>query len=376
MPKKLYEGILKFKKIFEDKKALFAALSKGQFPDVLFITCSDSRVVPALFTHSDVGELFVIRNAGNIIAPYTPAIPSAEAATIEFALKHLTISDIIVCGHALCGAMKGLRTPGLEKELPNTAAWLRHAKPALEHVRSHHPELEKDPDQELIHLIQANVLQQMEHLKTHSSVAERLATGKVKLHGWYYDFVKGDIYTYNAAKKTFITIEEAIEELSLTLLNTIVHQTALAYLRGLVPFRTAHDYALVNHFTEDTAVTALWPLIIDSVRSELIKEVGNLYRAEDDSLKPTFEILLNKGALTQISITDDLRQTLKYAPFNRINKNRLFSCSNQHSVAPQEPSPLHHSLISAIILWLNDLIEKLKSLLCGNANTTSTFSVH
>src|SRR5689334_15809030 len=126
--KKLLDGIHRFQSgVFGAQKELFTRLSKGQDPDALFITCSDSRINPNLITQTQPGDLFILRNAGNIIPPFGAA-NGGEGATIEFAIAGLGVKDIIVCGHSLCGAVKGLLNLESIKKLPSVVSWLSHAE--------------------------------------------------------------------------------------------------------------------------------------------------------------------------------------------------------------------------------------------------------
>ena len=124
----ILQGLHHFRSgVFENQKELFTQLVKGQNPLVLFISCSDSRVMPALMTQSGPGELFELRNAGNMVPPHG-ASNGGEAATIEFAVKGLGVRDIVVCGHTHCGAMKGLLDPAATASMPLVRSWLGHAE--------------------------------------------------------------------------------------------------------------------------------------------------------------------------------------------------------------------------------------------------------
>ena len=114
-------------KVFPSQRSHFERLADGQSPSTLFITCSDSRIVPHLFTQTEPGELFVLRNAGNLVPPYT-AEHSGEAATIEYAVQVLKVQDIVVCGHSHCGAITGVLRPELLEDLPAVEKWLVHAE--------------------------------------------------------------------------------------------------------------------------------------------------------------------------------------------------------------------------------------------------------
>ncbi len=195
------DGVHTFqRKVFKREKDLFEQLSLGQHPDVLMITCSDSRIASTHVTQSRPGELFVLRNAGNIVPPYGTASGS-EAATIEFAVKAIGVKDIIIAGHSHCGAMKGLLNPQKTEQLPATSIWLTHATQARESALSkHHAENEAE---ELLSLIKENVLLQIEHLKSHPVVAEAVESGQVRLHGWVYKIESGEVLSFNAANQVW-----------------------------------------------------------------------------------------------------------------------------------------------------------------------------
>src|SRR5690348_4138026 len=134
--RKLLHGIVEFRNNRRpDYREKFARLALGQKPDTLFIACSDSRVVPNLFASADPGDLFVIRNVGNIIAPADAngrsTSDESEGAAIEFAVGKLQVTDIIVCGHSECGAMQALLGGRESVEAEHLRSWLRHAETAL-----------------------------------------------------------------------------------------------------------------------------------------------------------------------------------------------------------------------------------------------------
>lgn len=203
---KLLQGIHRFQSgISPSQRELFERLADGQRPDALFITCSDSRINPNLITQTDPGELFIIRNAGNIVPPYG-ATNGGEGATVEFAVVGLGILDIIVCGHSHCGAMKGLLHPEALKEMPTMAAWLAHAEATRWIARQKYSKL---PNDALLNVtIQENVLIQMENLRTHPAVAAGLADGKLKLHGWVYKIETGQIFAYDPEHGQFLPSTE------------------------------------------------------------------------------------------------------------------------------------------------------------------------
>ena len=191
----IIRGVLDFRKnVYPEHKDLFGELATGQNPDVLFFTCSDSRIDPNMMTGTHPGDLFICRNAGNIIPPHSNET-GGMTASIEFAVAVLHVRHIIVCGHTDCGAIKGaLDVQGL-KGLPHVQEWLGHCRSAIEIVRERHGISGKGPldSQYLNEAIEENVLQQVQHLRTHPTVAAKLANGKIKIHGWVYDIRSGNI---------------------------------------------------------------------------------------------------------------------------------------------------------------------------------------
>ena len=185
----ILDGIARFKQdVFPGRQEAFEALGGGQSPKILLVTCSDSRIDPSMVTQTEPGEIFVVRNAGNIVAPHSDA-PSAEAGTIEYGIKALNIPDIVVCGHTRCGAMDALSKPGSADALPSVKAWIETTTASLDGC-----DAVSGFDDDLTTLVAANVCQQLEHLKGHPAVAEALEAGTLRLHGWVYDFERGDVY--------------------------------------------------------------------------------------------------------------------------------------------------------------------------------------
>ncbi len=169
---KLVNGFLKFRsEVFGNKKVLFTRLSQSQAPRALFITCSDSRVDPTLLTQTDPGELFILRNAGNIVPPYG-SMQGGTTATIEYAMAVLKVPHIIVCGHTDCGVMKALLNPEDVKNLPAVKEWLSQAETTRRLMRELHADI--TGNDRLIKTTQENVRAQLEHLRTHPSVALQL----------------------------------------------------------------------------------------------------------------------------------------------------------------------------------------------------------
>jgi|TARA_B110000263_G_scaffold108308_1_gene94652 carbonic anhydrase len=202
---KLINGLQAFKNEgFKKYDKLFETLADGQNPLALFVTCSDSRVNPNLLTGTDPGDLFVLRTAGNIIPPYNNTL-GGEAATIEYAVQVLGISDIIICGHSQCGAMGGLLNPASLEELHAVKAYLQHAQSCLANLDEKHSHLE-DPGERLARTVEENVLVQLENIQTHPSVAAAVGRGDLKLHGWVYQFETGEVSSYNSEQSAFLPV--------------------------------------------------------------------------------------------------------------------------------------------------------------------------
>lgn len=202
---KLIQGIHRFQSdVFAKRPDFFRQLAHGQRPQALFITCSDSRVVPDLICQTDPGELFVIRNAGNIVPPYNPAVAGGEVATIEYAISGLGIQDIIVCGHTRCGAMQAMLDPDSTASMPRVRQWLANGDAGAEIVCTCYQHLSEDARWRV--LIQENVLVQLEHIRTHPVVAAGLAAGELRLHGWVYKMETGNVFTYEPESGQFIPL--------------------------------------------------------------------------------------------------------------------------------------------------------------------------
>ncbi|MFT3768704.1 MAG: carbonic anhydrase [Minicystis sp.] len=207
---KLIEGIHRFQgDIFGSQREMFQRLARGQRPEALFITCSDSRINPNLVTQTEPGDLFILRNAGNIIPPHRAA-NGGEGATIEYAVAVLGVRDIIVCGHSHCGAMDALLDPPPRTELPAVAEWLEHAEATRRIVQQNYADL--PPDRRLVAAVEENVLVQLDHLRTHPAVAAGLSRGEVHLHGWVYKIETGEIFAYDPGRGQFLPLDDAHEE--------------------------------------------------------------------------------------------------------------------------------------------------------------------
>jgi carbonic anhydrase len=209
--KKLIQGLREFKtNYFSANLELFEELVHGQHPRVLFITCSDSRIIPSLLTQTDVGDLFVIRNAGNIIPPYGAA-NGGEGATLEYAIDALGVEQIVVCGHSHCGAMKGLLQLGeLEQKMPLVYEWLRHAEATRRLV---HENYQGHSKEELLEIMVAeNVLTQIENIRTYPVVRSKLYQGKMHIYAWVYLIETGEVLAYDPETHSYMHPQSQIFE--------------------------------------------------------------------------------------------------------------------------------------------------------------------
>lgn len=189
---------------FDRRREVFQRLADHQSPIALFITCSDSRIDPCLLTRTGPGDLFILRNAGDLVPVYHGPDSGGEAATIEYAVEHLGVRDIIVCGHSNCGAMKGLLHPEELSDLPAVRGWLENAKETRDILAQSHEHL---AGAELLTVaIQENVLVQIEHLRTHPTVTAALKAGKLHLHGWIYRIETGEVFDFDPNQDRFVPL--------------------------------------------------------------------------------------------------------------------------------------------------------------------------
>ena len=204
---KILRGIAHFQKtVVPERRELFERLAGGQSPRALFLTCADSRIDPSLITQTDPGELFICRNAGNIVPPHTGAT-GGMTASIEYAVAELKIPHIIICGHTGCGAMTGALNLDALGHLRHVREWLTFSEAAVQIVTENHPELQGEA--KLNAVIEQNIVQQMQHVMTHPYVAARAASGHLSVHGWMYDIKTGGVTAYHAASRRFVPIDAA-----------------------------------------------------------------------------------------------------------------------------------------------------------------------
>lgn len=203
--KRIIQGLNQFQNTyFSDHQQMFEELSHGQTPEILFITCCDSRINPNLLTQTKPGELFIVRNIGNMIPPY--GMPNnSEGAAIEYAILSLNIKHIVICGHSDCGSMKGiLKMNKLEKEAPLVYQWLKNAEATR---RLLHDNYQGYEEEELLTIsIQENVLTQIKNLETYPVVRSRLHGHQLYLHAWFYEIETGIISAYDANQSKFVPL--------------------------------------------------------------------------------------------------------------------------------------------------------------------------
>ena len=203
--KHIVDGFLRFRnEVFPEQEALFKKLAGAQQPRAMFITCADSRIVPELITQSSPGDLFVTRNVGNVVPPYGQMNGGVSTA-IEYAVLALGVKHIIICGHSDCGAMKAVLNPQSLEKMPTVKAWLRHAEVARTVVEDNCPHCAGQDS--LGVLTEENVVAQLQHLGTHPSVASRLASGQLFIHGWVYDIETSAIRAYDAEQGAYLPID-------------------------------------------------------------------------------------------------------------------------------------------------------------------------
>lgn len=211
--RKLLQGIVEFRKNLQAaQREVFAKLALEQKPDSFFVACSDSRVVPNLFASTNPGDLFVLRNVGNLVPACVADRPEeprgSAAAALEFSVKNLGVKDVVICGHSECGAMRAL-LEGLPGGEPHLQDWLRHGEPTLKKFSQAPNDSALSP---VNRLSQLNVLVQMEHVASYPFVKERLAAGELMIHGWWFDIARAEVLAYEPEERRFVVVEEGEAE--------------------------------------------------------------------------------------------------------------------------------------------------------------------
>lgn len=200
---KLKDGIRRFRTdVYLPHEEVYArAATEAQRPHTLFIACADSRVDPNEITQSGPGEVFVTRNIGNMVPAYGEML-GGVSAVIEFAVKSLKVQHVVVCGHSDCGAMKALLNPPGTDSMPAVSRWMTNAKAALSVAETVHNKAEAHKELMTV-LTEQNVLLQLQHLKTHPSVAGAIAMGELTVSGWIYDIGKGQVSIAEDGQREF-----------------------------------------------------------------------------------------------------------------------------------------------------------------------------
>jgi carbonic anhydrase len=196
-------GYRRFREKFESEHEVFERLAdEGQNPKVLWVGCSDSRVVPELITGADPGEIFDLRNIANIVPPPASAA-CATGAAIEYAVNHLRVTHAVICGHTQCGGIAALEAPPAVEDEPHIASWLELAMPARERVLAR-----QDPGDVYLETIKANVLLQCENLRGYPCVAAAERSGALSVHAWLYDLHTGSIQAHGEGSAGWTPIAE------------------------------------------------------------------------------------------------------------------------------------------------------------------------
>jgi carbonic anhydrase len=206
---RLYKGIHKFQEsYFKKEEEFFQRLSQEQKPDVLFITCADSRVDPNLVTQSNPGEIFIVRNMGNIVPPHDAIKDkNSVAAALEFAVLNLKVTDIIICGHSNCGAMQMLNEDAqLLRRMPHVNEWLELSASVRDLILKYYGNTSNEIRQRVTE--EENILFQLHNIQTYPFVKQALDEKTLYLHGWYYNIGTGSIYSYNTVEDVFEIISE------------------------------------------------------------------------------------------------------------------------------------------------------------------------
>lgn len=311
---------------------MFEGLSEGQHPETLFITCSDSRIIPNIFTGHKPGDVFMVRNIGPMVPPY-PSV-SGEAAALEYALHAFDIKDIIICGHSQCGAMKGLLTPNIAETLPTVASWISHAHPVLDEMHDDHSE----PHIKLAIATQKNIVLQMEHLKTYPQVAQKLANKELTIHGWLYEFETGKIFIHEPSSNNFVQLEEsdalklAMEERK----NKIITQVAMDYLHKKSNPKSINEYRkLMDLFASlNKDIQPIWEDIKAASKQKIWAELGDFYESPQDA---RFINLVESGSKIKLTNLDELQKNISESNgVGKKNKSSFFS-NSQPLGEPRRP---------------------------------------
>ncbi len=195
---RLLKGLERFvTSVHSSERDLYQQLATGQHPNIYFVACADSRVQPTSITQADPGQLFVSRNAGNIVPPQ--GVAGGEAATLQYAVEVLGVQHIVICGHSDCGAVKAvLNRPPAALNAIN--AWIDHAAGIVDLVKQTDLQTEED---RLRYAIECNVLIQLKHVQSYDFVQAGVTEGRLHLHGWVFDIASGDVLGWDSVTREF-----------------------------------------------------------------------------------------------------------------------------------------------------------------------------
>ncbi len=207
---KLVEGIHHFRSnYFVENRSLFEHLaSDGQKPETLFITCSDSRVVPTLITNAAPGELFIVRNVGNIVPAISRGLIGGVAAAIEYAVEVLNVQNIVVCGHTQCGAIDAILDPERVRHLSFVSRWLQESEVIPHLLRDKYAHLVGE--NRLVAAAEENVLVQLENLRSYPFVSKRLEAGTLKVAGWVFKIATAQVFGYDPLIEQFVAVANTV----------------------------------------------------------------------------------------------------------------------------------------------------------------------
>ncbi len=203
---KFIEGVTRFQsEVWPQQREYLESLAGGQKPEALFIGCSDSRVSPEIMTQTLPGQLFVVRNAGNLVPPYGGA-RGGVGASIEYAVAALHVPHIIICGHSDCGVMKATLAPEHATTMPAVVDWLQMTEATRRTLAENFPDLQGQ--ERLDTAVEHNVLMQVQNLQTHPAVASALLAGRVQIHAWTYRVESGSVLAFDTENRQFVPLQE------------------------------------------------------------------------------------------------------------------------------------------------------------------------
>ena len=211
--RKLLNGLAEFQeRITQEERIKFANLALGQKPDALMFACSDSRVAPNIFASTDPGDLFVVRNVGNMVSPCDKSGFSvgdvSEAAALEFAVNNLQVKDIIICGHSECGAMAAIYEGLKDIRHPNLRDWLKNGAEALDKFKTGITfNASLSPTNQISQL---NVLTQVDHIRSYPYIERKIQSGKLQVSAWWFDIAKAKVSIYSEEHGRYLEIDRDV----------------------------------------------------------------------------------------------------------------------------------------------------------------------